>query len=112
MNSLFNEKCRENEIIMMDDFSMMIFLEGGENIIKPSKKYESKKGCGIIPVGEKVEKIQTKGLKFNMGNSEDPISSLDFKFNISTSNEMVDEVIEINLSSQALFCTTLNSVDL
>ena len=54
MNSLFQEKCRENEIILMDDFSMMIYLEGGENTIIPSKKFESKKGCGIIPVGDKV----------------------------------------------------------
>jgi thiamine pyrophosphokinase len=59
MNTLFQEKCRENEIILMDDYSMMIFLEEGENVIKPSVKYESKKGCGIIPIGTRVEKIQT-----------------------------------------------------
>lgn len=57
MNSLFQEKCRENEIILMDDYSMMIFLEAGENKIIPSKRYEAKKGCGIIPLGSKVEKI-------------------------------------------------------
>ena len=31
MNFLFQEKCRENEIILMDDFSMMIYLEPGIN---------------------------------------------------------------------------------
>lgn len=38
---------------------MMIFLEEGENVIKPSKKYENRKGCGIIPIGNKVEYIRT-----------------------------------------------------
>lgn len=42
MNTQFSEKCRENEIILMDDFSIMIFLEAGYNIIRPSVKYESK----------------------------------------------------------------------
>lgn len=36
MNTLFKEKCRENEIILMDDYSMMIFLEEGHNIIRLS----------------------------------------------------------------------------
>lgn len=41
----------------MDRYSIMIFLEGGENIIKPSRVYESKKGVGLIPLGDKVESI-------------------------------------------------------
>lgn len=57
MNYLFQEKCRENEIILMDDFSMMLFLEPGQNIIRISKKYESSKGCGLIPIGHKVNFI-------------------------------------------------------
>jgi hypothetical protein len=92
----------------MDDYSMMIFLEAGENKIMPSRKYESRKGCGIIPLGGKVEKIQTSGLKINFGNKDDPLDSLDFSEVISTSNTMVDEVIIINNSDPVLFCTTLN----
>lgn len=57
MNFLFSEKCRENEIILMDDYSMMTFLEPGINQIRLSKKYESKKGCGLIPIGNKVTKV-------------------------------------------------------
>lgn len=57
MNFLFQEKCRENEIILMDDYSMMIFLEPGINQIRLSKKYESIKGCGLIPIGNKVTKV-------------------------------------------------------
>jgi len=41
----------------MDEYSLMTYLEPGENIIILSKKYESQKGCGIIPIGGKVEKI-------------------------------------------------------
>lgn len=111
MNSLFSEKCRENEIILMDENSLMLYLEAGENIIKRSKKYESTKGVGLIPLGDKVEKIQTQGLKYNMGNSEDPISSLDFKDRISTSNEIVDELVKITISDPVLFSTTINSAE-
>ena len=35
----------------------MIYLEAGENIIRFSSKYESRRGCGLIPIGDKVEKI-------------------------------------------------------
>jgi len=57
MNNLFQEKCRENEIILMDDYSMMIFLEAGINLVRPSQKYESLKGCGLIPIGNKVKTV-------------------------------------------------------
>ena len=43
-----------------------------------------------------------------MGNKDDPISSLDLKEFISSSNEMTDERIKINLSAPLLFCTALN----
>jgi thiamine pyrophosphokinase len=36
MNSFFQEKCRENEIILIDEHSIMTFLEAGENLIRPS----------------------------------------------------------------------------
>jgi len=86
MNLKFQEKCRENEIILMDDFSMMIFLEAGINEIKISQKYESKKGCGLIPIGGKVSKIITQGFKYEFGNPGDSNDSLDFKENICCSN--------------------------
>ena len=70
----------------MDDYSLMIFLEAGDNFIKPSIKYESKSGCGLIPIGNKVTKLITSGLKYNMGNPGDSVDSLDFKENISSSN--------------------------
>ena len=54
MNTLFEEKCRENEIVLMDEFSLMIFLQPGDNLIKHSNKYESKTGIGLIPIGQKA----------------------------------------------------------
>jgi hypothetical protein len=88
----------------------MIFLEAGENKIIPSKKYESKKGCGIIPLGGKVERIQTSGLKFNLGNKDDTLDSLDFSEVINTSNTMVADMIMVNNSDPVLFCTTINRI--
>lgn len=88
---------------------MMIYLEPGENIIRTSEKFESKKNCGLIPIGSKVEKIQTQGLKYNFGNVGDPIDSLDFRDMISTSNSIVGEEVHITTSHAILFCTSLNT---
>lgn len=43
-----------------------------------------------------------------MGNKGDPISSLDFKEAISSSNEITEDVVKVNISSPLLFSTTLN----
>lgn len=59
---------------LMDKNSFMIMLKAGSNIILPSKSIISKKSCGFFPIGEKVENIQTRGLKWNMGNRDDSIS--------------------------------------
>ena len=93
----------------MDDYSMMMFLEAGENVVRCSQRYESYDGCGLIPIGEKVESIRTSGLKYNMGNKDDPIRSLDFKEMISTSNSRISDEILIITSHPILFSTSLNT---
>jgi len=77
----------------MDKNSFMIMLKAGGNIIKPCKSIISKKSCGFFPIGEEVENIHTLGLKWNMGNRDDSISSLDWKTCVSSSNEIVDDVV-------------------
>jgi len=58
----------------MDKDSFMILLKKGINKIILSKSIISQKSCGFFPISEKIENIQTKGLKWNMGNREDSIS--------------------------------------
>lgn len=111
MHASYPERARFNELILMDENNMVIYLEAGENIIRPSKKYESSKGVGLIPIGNKVEKIKTQGLKYNMGNKGDPESSLDFSRTISVANEIVGDEVRVNNSHPVLFCTTLKSAN-
>ena len=74
-----------------------------------SKKYEQKKGCGLIPIGNKVSKVQTQGFQYNFGNKGDSVDSLDFKENICCSNVVIDETkLRVMNSHPLLFCTSLN----
>jgi len=108
MYSFFQEKCRENEMILMDDNSMMIFLEAGNNYIRTSKKYELNEGCSLIPLCHKVKKIKTSGLKFNLGNSGDRLDYLDFSEVLQTSNAIQSEEVIVTNSHPVLFTTCLN----
>ncbi len=78
----------ERMYALMDKDSFMIMLKKGHNIVKLSEQIIAKKSCGFFPVSEKIDNIQTKGLKWNMGNREDSISSLDWKTFVSSSNEI------------------------
>jgi len=49
----------------------MVMLYQGSNIVYLPMNLISKKGCGFFPVSERVEHIQTQGLKWNMGNEHD-----------------------------------------
>jgi len=54
-------------IILIDEHSLMMNIQAGHSTIYPSKTIESTKGCGIIPIGTKVESIYTSGLRWNLG---------------------------------------------
>ena len=54
LNSTFEAKCRDNEIILMDEFSLMLYLEAGDHMIYPSQKYEGHLGVGLVPIGCEV----------------------------------------------------------
>ena len=78
-------------IALMDKNSIMLLLKNGENQIEISKKLMQSKGCGCFPISERVENIQTSGLKWNMGNRDNSVKSLDWKEFVSSSNEIVDD---------------------
>jgi len=107
MNLNFPEKCRENELLLLDSYSLMQYLDAGQNLIKPSQRYERREGVGLIPITEKCEQIRTRGLKYNMGNPTDTIHSLAFGQFISSSNSIVEDEVEVINSAPLLWCTTL-----
>ena len=112
MNAKFSDALKETDIIMMSPNGMIRYLRPGENVITLSKTYDDKKGCGFFPIAQKVDHIQTEGLKYNMGNSEDHFKSLDFLEFVSTSNEILESQITVKLSHPVVFCTTLTSAKL
>ena len=83
-------------------------LSQGSNIVNLPMNLISKKGCGFFPVSERVERIQTQGLKWNMGNEEDYVKSIDWKTQISSSNEIVSDTLEVNVSHDVLFVASIN----
>lgn len=81
------------ELILMDDYSLGMMLEPGETRVYPSADFESRVGCGLIPIGIEKCKVATRGYKWNVGNySSEPelreFKELSFKHFISTSNKM------------------------
>ena len=71
-------------------------------------KYESRVGVGLLPIGQEVKYVQTTGLKWNLGDTEnnqwDSLSFLDL---ISSSNEIVSDCVTVKCSGPLLFSTTL-----
>ena len=55
------------ELILMDDYSLGMMLEPGETRVYPSADFESRVGCGLIPIGIEKCKVATRGYKWNVG---------------------------------------------
>lgn len=93
----------------MDKNSIMLLLKSGKNCIKVSKRLLKQKGCGFFPLSERVESIQTTGLRWNMGNRDNVVKSLDWKEFVSSSNEMVDSEINVKTSNDVIFVASINN---
>jgi len=111
MHTTFPEKCREIEIILMDENSMMIFLEAGVNIIHPSKTYETQGGCGIISLHGKCSLIETTGLLYNLGPKKGEMGFIEFGNFISSSNKIMGDQVIIENSDPVFWMTTLTFHD-
>ena len=112
MYKSYPEKARENEILLMDEYSLITYLEPGLHEIIPSLKYQAKQRCGLLPIFS--TEIQTKGLLYNLGNiyiiyigPDYQYSKLEFGSFISTSNKIVEEKVIINCTDPVLWMTSL-----
>lgn len=86
-------------------------LVGRENLmyyIRPNKKHEIKisndidrKGCGLIRFGSET-RVKTTGLKWNLGPSHE-FSTLQWGKLISTSNQIIDDTIEVESEGSLFF---------
>lgn len=104
------ELMKRMNMILMSSSSTCQYIPKGETIIKCADSIQHQKGCGVIPLMGKVNKIKTKGLKWNMGNSADEVSALEFGGDIiSTSNEITGKEVCIEVDTPVVFTTTLNN---
>ena len=77
-----------------------MLIPGYQNIIRTINNFEGP-NCGLIPIGNKVNNIITKGLKWNLNNE-----SLEFGTRISTSNKINDNNDDIIIeTSECLLWT-------
>lgn len=83
IHALFRWQNKFYRIILMGHDNIAFLLEPGLHTIIPVNEMEGKK-CGILPLGEKVNKVTTTGLKWNLDNQEINLGSF-----ISTSNEIM-----------------------
>jgi thiamine pyrophosphokinase len=95
-----------NSLTMLSDYNLVCLLDGpGRFTVIPDLSIEGPV-CGILPVGSPCERVTTKGLKWNMNNQR-----LAFGEIVSSSNEIVDKVIEIQCSSPVIWTTELRLGD-
>jgi thiamine pyrophosphokinase len=91
---------------LMDDNSIGTCILPGKTRYIRSSQFEENAGCGIFPLLGEEAKVQTKGLKWNLDQNTPALS---FKSFVSSSNEMLDEVIEFE-TDKMLFWTTTNRI--
>jgi len=63
----YPKKCLDTQILLIDLHSLMLYVGPGETKIFPSTRYESAKGCGLIPLGGRANHVRTTGLRWNLG---------------------------------------------
>ena len=100
------------DLFMFDDLNLVTGIKAGKTLIKYPINFTKQKGCGLVTMG-KCDNISTKGLKYNMGTlnlilgSEHLVSTMEFGNFISTSNQIIEEAIEIETSQSVLWMTQI-----
>jgi thiamine pyrophosphokinase len=91
---------------LIDNNSIGTCILPGKTTYIRSKHFEQDAGCGMFPLLGEQAKVQTKGLKWDVGQDAPALS---FKKFVSSSNEMVGEVVEFETDS-IIFWTTTNTI--
>lgn len=88
--------------IWLDLFNATIALSKGKHVIHIDRETQGPM-CGLLPIGHRVERIITDGLKWNLN------SALSFGESglISTSNQVLHDSITLETSHPVLFTIEL-----
>ena len=54
------------DLVLLDEQNLMVPIRAGETELFPSRQFEERVGCGLIPLTGPV-KLCTRGLKWNLG---------------------------------------------
>ena len=96
--------------MLLDENSLMVPILPGTSRLYPSSRFESRIGCGLIPLTGPVS-LCTSGLKWNLGcmtSSPVEMDELAFGKFISTSNELEAEYLTIVSQNLIFWVSTCN----
>lgn len=106
IHCLYKWKDDFDRIILIDEQNIsFLLLPGYQHIIKLVNNIEGP-NCGLIPIGNKVNNINTKGLQWNLNNE-----SLEFGTRISTSNRINNNNEDIIIETSECLLWTCDIVN-
>ena len=104
----YPDRFSQNEIILMDGDSLMMYLDVGLTKIVPSVRFERADGCGLIPLGHTAQKVCTSGLKWDVGDFEKREGQEMSMYGlVSTSNSIVNDCVRVLTSHPIIWVTSL-----
>jgi len=89
------------KIMLFSEENLGFLLPPGTHRIFPNHQIEGPT-CGLLPIGSAVSSVTTRGLKWNLQNQ-----TLKFGGLVSSSNRIVDPVVDITTSDPLLWMTQL-----
>eukprot|EP01016_Furgasonia_blochmanni_P030118 TRINITY_DN31448_c0_g1_i1.p1 TRINITY_DN31448_c0_g1~~TRINITY_DN31448_c0_g1_i1.p1 ORF type:complete len:188 (-),score=24.65 TRINITY_DN31448_c0_g1_i1:135-698(-) len=97
---------RACNLMMMDQFSTASVILPGKTKIRINQEIESKSGgAGLLPLEGEAPSVETSGLKWNLTGG----SPLKFGHFISSSNEIVENEVQMKTDYPLLWTTYLKS---
>ncbi|KAK8794774.1 hypothetical protein WA158_001755 [Blastocystis sp. Blastoise] len=103
INSVYSHQSLFNSIILQGEQTYLEVLLGGNYKIHINKNIEGH-FCGIVPFSEPIQHLTTKGLKWDLTDFNMHYGGL-----ISTSNEVIEEIVEIQTPSPFLWIVAVNT---
>ena len=94
---------------MVDEFSTMRLIPAGISEIHTSSTVESKDGCGLIPIGQPATRVETTGLKWDLGGDYGQMTMGGL---VSTSNLIEKAMVTVDTDTPLVFTTTLQNTDI
>eukprot|EP00347_Sterkiella_histriomuscorum_P000162 403376935 len=97
---MYDQSC---PLYLCDEHTLAFKVPKGDTKILFSDKFESKQGIGLIP--SQLTKIQSTGLKWDLG--EEPFDKISMDLHISSSNARKGNEVEVTCDRDIIFTSTI-----